>query len=312
MPLSLEFEYLDPQAMLADPRFRVVEAFLEHTRRQRIGWHYAIDLAWIHLQTAHWPRGARVLDAGGGNGPAQFLLAELGFDVTNIDLARRRPPRHLVGRYGLSVVELPSYAPTSYVEHQARGGDAYVPGPLDAFKLGPVGQYLIGLRYAWRHRRWRQAAGLPAVAPGRLTWCVGNLCAMPEMADDSFDAVVSLSALEHIPGEAVATAVAEIDRVVRPGGPWAVTTSATERAQSWWHEASAGWCFAAADLERLFGARSAAGNADAGTVLAHYRQCDYLRERLADFYFTSGNNGMPWGEWNPTYVPVGIRRATAA
>ena len=27
---------------------------------------------------------------------------------------------------------------------------------------------------------------------------------------------------------------------------------------------------------------------------------------LADFYFRSGDNGMPWGNWDPQYMPVGV------
>jgi hypothetical protein len=31
-----------------------------------------------------------------------------------------------------------------------------------------------------------------------------------------------------------------------------------------------------------------------------------LKNNLASFYFKSGENGMPWGEWNPEYQPVGV------
>jgi len=34
----------------------------------------------------------------------------------------------------------------------------------------------------------------------------------------------------------------------------------------------------------------------------------YLRRWLASFYYQGGNNGMPWGVWNPQYQPVGIAK----
>lgn len=36
------------------------------------------------------------------------------------------------------------------------------------------------------------------------------------------------------------------------------------------------------------------------------RGCSELRDNLPDFYFKSGNNGIPWGVWDPRYQPVGV------
>jgi hypothetical protein len=33
----------------------------------------------------------------------------------------------------------------------------------------------------------------------------------------------------------------------------------------------------------------------------------YLARWLAAFYYASGKNGMPWGRWNPAYLPAGLR-----
>jgi SAM-dependent methyltransferase len=292
---SRRFEYLDPDALMARPEFRDVERFLRATRRREIGWHYVIDLTWIYGQARGWPQGGRVLDAGGGAGPAQFLLAEMGFDVVNVDLAHTLPRAPWRRRYAVSLERLPSYEPTAYVDHlRATYG-----------KAGSPRWRLLGdLRKRWRVGRWRTAAGLRS-APGALRLVEGNVCAMPELADGSFDAVVSLSALEHVPAAELPRALAEIRRVLKPGAAWAVTTSATPLPQSWFHEPSRGWCFSADDLARHFNATGMAS--DAAQVLEHYRGCAYLREHLAGFYRKSGQNGMPWGKWDPQYVPVGIR-----
>ena len=36
------------------------------------------------------------------------------------------------------------------------------------------------------------------------------------------------------------------------------------------------------------------------------RNCAELRMGLADFYYQSAENGMPWGWWDPQYLPVGV------
>lgn len=35
-------------------------------------------------------------------------------------------------------------------------------------------------------------------------------------------------------------------------------------------------------------------------------QNNELHKKLAPFYFKSGDNGMPWGKWDPQYQPVGV------
>ncbi len=41
-------------------------------------------------------------------------------------------------------------------------------------------------------------------------------------------------------------------------------------------------------------------------LLKDLRSCDKLKNNLADFYFKSDRNGMPWGRWDPKYQSVGV------
>ena len=60
---------------------------------------------------------------------------------------------------------------------------------------------------------------------GRIALCAADAGQLP-FPDDTFDLVVSFSALEHIPDAVVRRqAFAEIARVVRPGGDVAITVS---------------------------------------------------------------------------------------
>lgn len=302
----MRFEFIDPEQILRTNAFRFVERFLTQTRRWELGWHYVTDLAWIVSKAMSWPRGAKILDAGGGSGPTQFLLVEMGFNVTNIDLSLPLASRAYRARYGLTRRQLDSYLPTEYVDHLREISGI---GTLKQLLRDSQAAELVRERiYVRRHNAWRSAQPeLVGRQLGKLSWVVGNLCSCPEIPSGSYDAVISLSALEHIPLAQLPIALGEVRRMLKPTAGWAVTTSGTDQNSSWFHEPSKGWCFSNGDLEAIFGAGSPVGDqATAAEVLMRYRECGYLQSRLAHFYKQSGNNGMPWGKWDPKYVPVGI------
>ena len=132
---------------------------------------------------------------------------------------------------------------------------------------------------------------------------------MPEIVSDSVDAVVSISALEHNPPEELKACVSELMRVLKPGGRL-VATLAAARDKDWYHEPSKGWCYTEATLRDIFGLQpDCPSNYDRyDELVLDLRNCVELRDSLADFYFRSGNNGMPWGIWDPKYQPVGVLR----
>ena len=302
----LRFEYIDPDRVIATEDFAFVEAFLRRTGRTEIGWHYITDLAWIYSSVKVCPRELKVLDAGGGNGPVQYLLAELGFDVTNVDLFHSAPPMQCRRRYDMHFEALPSYSATDYVSHLASlETRSSLRALLDDNALGRCVGAMLSVPYNLRHERWRDAAQLSGPV-GKIRWLKGNLCAMPELEMGGFGLVVSLSALEHIPLDMLPSAVSEIRRVLAPQANWAVTTSGSASPQTWFHEPSKGHCFSKDDLGTYF---DSIGEGDPAACLEKYRSNEYLRTHLADFYRNSGNNGMPWGAWNPVYVPVGIWRS---
>jgi 2-polyprenyl-3-methyl-5-hydroxy-6-metoxy-1,4-benzoquinol methylase len=56
-----------------------------------LGWHYLWDLIWI-LKRLDAPPGSTIPEAGAGNGILQFLLAERGYRVINVDMIDRVVP----------------------------------------------------------------------------------------------------------------------------------------------------------------------------------------------------------------------------
>ncbi|MCI5223253.1 MAG: class I SAM-dependent methyltransferase [Candidatus Electrothrix sp. AR4] len=305
----MKYIYLNPEEIIGTPQFEFVMSFLKATGRTQLGWHYFIDLAWICSQVEKWPRTFRILDAGGGSGPTQFLLAELGFNVTNIDLFLSAPASKIQTRYRMRYSVSENYQETTYVTHLS----AIKKRKNSLKKLkrliggGKFYQKIVSKKYQKQHDKWRTENRI-AGEVGQLNWTQGNLCNLPEIATDSFDAVVSLSALEHIPIEQLPQAWKEIQRICTSEAKAAVTTSATEQPTMWFHQASQGWCFSEEDMKKTFHALPAEENLPAEEIIAQYRTCNFLKENIAKFYSKSGDNGMPWGKWDPKYFPVGLFR----
>lgn len=304
---SMRYIFLEPDNILKTPDFDFVATFLRDTGRTRIGWHYVIDLAWIYSQTKNWPTSYRILDAGGGHGPTQFLLAELGFNVSNLDLILSEPAARIQKRYRMTFETAASYQDTNYVDHLT--SNTMKPRMLKKLRSiannSNLYQYASAQKYRKVHDRWRVDNGT-ASKVGSLAWMRANLCNVPEIGSNTYDAVVSLSALEHIPVNLLPQAWAEITRICKPDMKVAITTSATEQETSWFHHPSQGNCFSESDLDSIFGACPNVSNLSANEMLGKYRACTYLKDNLADFYRESGENGMPWGKWEPVYFPVGL------
>jgi 2-polyprenyl-3-methyl-5-hydroxy-6-metoxy-1,4-benzoquinol methylase len=301
----LRYEFIDPEEQIEHEDFEFVESFLKSTKRTQIGWHYITDITWMYSRIKMWPRDFHILDAGGGRGPVQFLLAELGMNVTNIDLVLPEPKIAQQKRYRTTLKTLPSLVQTGYAEHikkQNQPRKGYIKSLIRNTKLAEMRRVA---RYSRRHERWRSSRALKRVPVGKIAWIAGNLCSMPEIPKNSFDAVVSLSALEHIPLEQLGNAVEMIGSVLKPEAKWAVTTSGTDQPNTWYHAPSKGLCFSEADLKKYFRADPLRMQDPSG-VLEKYRNCEYLREHLAKFYFKSDKYGMPLGIWDPKYIPVGI------
>jgi len=130
---------------------------------------------------------------------------------------------------------------------------------------------------------------------------------MPDILDASLDAVVSVSALEHNRPDDLRGIVKDLMRVIKPGGKLVATLGAA-KGQDWFHEPSKGWCYTEGTVRDIFELSNVCpSNYNRyDELFAALKNCAELRGNLADFYFKSGNNGMPWGIWKPQCQPVGV------
>jgi SAM-dependent methyltransferase len=271
---------------------------LARATRVEFGWHYLLDLTWIIANLDAIP-GGRFLDAGAGSGLMQWYLVENGAgEVISADRDSRFDlPLVMRSRYKVQGLRPADLGPAWNVL-KGNVGRASGPGKLAYALRGLAGLALIAL---------------PKSFPGRVLIYNQDLAGMPEVADDSLDAIVAVSSLEHNTPDGLQRAVAEMLRKLKPGGRLLATLCAG-KDKDWFHPASRGWCYSDASLRRLFDlAKDAPSNyARYDEFFAALRDCAELRDNLAKMYFNSGDNGMPWGKWDPQYQPVGVCKVKPA
>jgi ubiquinone/menaquinone biosynthesis C-methylase UbiE len=252
------------------------------------GWHYLLDLTWTITQLGAIEN-RRILDAGAGTGILQWYLAEHGAQVISVDRFNRALlPVRFRRRYhcqGLRPVDL---EPVSKVFRNDWTGRASWSGRISSLAKDFLGSFV-------------------SQAESGKVWIYNqNLAELSDLPDNSIDAIVSISALEHNPPEDLPSVVKELSRVLKPGSPLVATLTAS--AEDRWHTPSAGWCYSGESLQRLFSLspQTPHNYADYDRLFAELKDCAELRENLAKFYFKSDQNGMPWGNWDPQYLPVGV------
>jgi len=283
-----------PSVDLLDRNRDVVNKLWDVSRATRVepGWHYLLDLTWI-VENLGPVDGKQILDAGAGMGLMQWFLIEQGAaEVISADRGSR--------------YDLPLVMRSRYKVRGLRPGDQ---GPAWNVLKGNVSRASgIGkLVYFLRGLVALAMIALPKRFSGKVLIYNQDLTSMPEIPDNSLDAVVAVSALEHNTPEGLQKAVAEIMRKLKPGGKLLATLCAG-KDKDWFHEPSHGWCYTDSTLRKLFDlSADVPSNYDQHDELFYsLRNNAELRDKLARIYFQSADNGMPLGKWNPQYQPVGV------
>ncbi|WP_243544261.1 class I SAM-dependent methyltransferase [Pseudodesulfovibrio tunisiensis] len=253
-----------------------------------IGWHYLLDLTWLLQEVEALPKGSLILDAGAGNGLMQLLLAMRGYKVLSVDFAPRRPSEAFRSVADIRIFEDRTFS-NEYITHLKQTYN--MAETCDATNEASLRECLN--------------------SDADIVYWRADLSDLSALEDNAVDSVVSVSALEHNSPEGMAACARELERVLKPGGAMHVTISGSDR-EDWFHEPSRGWCYCEQSIIDLFRLKSPESNfGRASDLFEELRQGDGLREHLAPFYFQSGNNGMPWGRWDPQYFPLGVRKCKA-
>lgn len=284
----LSVQLLDNEKQLVEEMRRVSEEL-----NLGLGWHYLLDLSWAAsiLQPSS---GMKVIDAGAGMGTMQWWLAEHGVNVISIDRQTRK--------------NIPiSFKKRCRIQIWGEGDVSMKPNLYDF--LPSISPYRWHLYPQKLITTLQQVRNKPKTAQDSGTIFIynKNITSMTDILDNSVDAVVSISALEHNPPDDIKICVAELMRVLKPGGKLIATIGAAKK-KDWFHEPSRGWCYTEPTLRDIFNLPSdcTSNYGQYDKLFEELCNCSELRDNLADAYFKSGNNGMPWGIWDPKYQSVGV------
>lgn len=258
-----------------------------------LGWHYLLDLSWV-AQQVNPIDGMKILDAGAGMGIMQWWLAEKGVDVISVDRQiREYMPFRYRRRYKINGIRQEDYRSKIIMS------DFLPSKPFNNFV-----EYSGRVSYLFKKTFFEKTIDY---ANGRISIYNQDLKNLKDIPDKSIDAVISISALEHNPSDELKSCIDELMRVLKPNGKMIVTMAASNE-QDWYHNPSKGWCYSEKSFHELFDlSPDCQSNFEKyDEIFEELKKCIELRDNLADFYFKSENNGMPWGIWDPKYQPVGI------
>ena len=285
---------------LLDSESSTVVDFQRLARKMKLefGWHYLLDLTWIIRQLEDVV-GKSIIDAGAGTGIMQWYLADQGAKVFSVDReSRARLPRRFRRHFKVEGLREEDLAPENTLKRGIVGINKR------AFKRAASELIDIIQTSTSQISNPRGGDGIGQVIIYNQD--LGNLVDLPT---NSVDTIVAVSSLEHNSPDGLKLVIAELMRVLKPGCAIYATLGAA-RDRDWFHAPSKGWCYSESTLRSTF-------NLSQNTP-SNYDQYDYLFEalqnnqelegNLATFYFKSGDNGMPWGNWDPQYQPVGVRK----
>lgn len=267
-----------------------------------LGWHYVLDITWIlkNLSQMGLTKGATILDAGAGMGLLQFILSERGYNVISVDFSNRKRPRALSLIYPVENMggRRFNHPYIKHLENRQNTGSSFF-GKVGA-KLSRSPTFVFSLPLMWLG----MVLGLRC--PGLIKLYRADMRQM-DFRENSVDVVVSVSAVEHMEKETVAQAVREFERVLKPGRAMICTTSAAKE-RDWFHQPSKGWCFSEDTLKSIFSLNNGCTTNWLlySVIMEQIRQSIELQKRMSPNYRKSGDNGMPWGKWDPRYLPVGV------
>lgn len=278
--------------------FFKLRLYLYIRRKLKIGWHYPIDLYWFFLKIkAKLPKKANVLVIGDGHGGVlQFLLADMGCNVVNVDPFLHQVPLYYRVIYRVAIISDLQKNKSSYSEHLTN--NFFV-------SKKNIRHYFSLLYHLTTHFFGKLIIGRLFTFTGSVKWVSKDVCNLEEDFFKDFDAVFSLSAIEHIPKEKLPSLIDLFKILDNSNKLVFITTSGGNKEETFFHEPSKGLCFSSGFLKD----QQIEVNwtiEDSNAALKTLKASSRLKSLLDKSYFSNANCGMPYGDWDPVYFPISI------
>lgn len=279
-----------------------------------LGWHYILDIPWVLKEIQGLQKPSIVVDAGGGVGAIGWTLALLGHKIINVDFRRVEPPKSFTDLFPVDYLDQEKEFEDVYIDHlkNQKVEDPEIEKELEKIEKPNEEERSKEIERRTikpelhQEKRTLLEKKIKKNPPHTITFYKSDFRDMANIPSESIDAIVSISAIEHTEDKNIKAIAEEFNRILKPGGKMVITTSAAK--VDWYHKLSRGWCFSEKTLRDAFDLDSEAySNYNRhDSIFEKIKSSKELQERLAPIYFNSGKSGMPWGVWNPQYIPVGL------
>lgn len=254
-----EVHLLEP-SLLEDKENLEDIIFWQYAMNRPQGWHYDLDFLWIlkSLSEAGIDKNSTILDAGGGLGPFQYILCSRGYNVVSLDFAKREPPKEAKDLFTIIVDEKDfnyehDYQEFISLDNKVRYLDKILKilKDLNWLNLKWV-FYKLKIRLLHTYFSMKAKLTLNKTKFGNLTFRRAAFHDIP-YEDNYFDAVVSVSAIEHADKDLLKQNISEIIRVVGKSGKVFLTTSSSTNDQETFDQQTSGWCFSSDSISKILG-----------------------------------------------------------
>lgn len=260
-----EIKLLGVEYLTDKKKLKEIDYWLKVMGRTQ-GWHYDMDIVWIlsELENAGIKKGATILDAGGGLGITQFILAARGYNVISLDFSKRKIP---ILAKGIFDIKIEDQEDLDY-DHDYMGSVDYKESNKNLINksnshLKSLINFLFNKTFIQKTSiinnffDSRETLKLNKIEKeknnsnyGSITFLRASFHNMP-ISNESVDALVSVSAIEHADKKLMLKNHNEMVRVVKKGGPLLISTSANDSEEDSFDEKTLGWCFSLTSLKKL-------------------------------------------------------------
>jgi ubiquinone/menaquinone biosynthesis C-methylase UbiE len=257
MKMSNEVKLLDASLLGEDVKLKELTYWLRVMNRPN-GWHYDLDIIWIlnQLEAVGIKPGATILDAGAGQGVMQYLLAARGYNVISLDFSPRKKPIRSFGIFnivgdGASTIDY-QHSYMNFISYDAHS-KIEITNTFNDFPLHKI--FELPQRFlrfttsliSYCYERFIRSHEFY----GKITYLRAPFHDVP-LESNSVDAVISVSAIEHADINLFNQNIDELLRLVKVGGLFLMTTSATSEEKNAFHSKTSGWCFSISALREFF------------------------------------------------------------
>jgi ubiquinone/menaquinone biosynthesis C-methylase UbiE len=248
--------FLDVDLSIEQKKLKELSYWLNVLNRPN-GWHYDLDHIYIlnELEKNKILPGSTIIDAGAGQGIMQYVLASRGYNVISLDFSPRNKPFRANGIFSIAgsgidninydhdymnFIHYGDSSPRSMISRlnlKKLNKIVFIPGRIYR-KIKSLSFYLWA-RYFTNKNNF-----------GKITYLRAPFHKI-KLPDNTADAIVSVSAIEHADINLFSENIKELTRVLKNNAELIITTSGSVTDNRTYDKKVEGWNYCETDFKEL-------------------------------------------------------------